>query len=149
MSNGLSKEKRLRHPREGAWPPSAWGQHVSGSTSNWTCLFTDNVLPSENAWLPWQLPFQWHSWSPPLTATIRSRSSTPKAPGRDLVSIFPHTGHQLCAGRRARKEGCANREPWPAALRLDMLWGTRGQGWMCCMSSTCWENERGQVLWYC
>lgn len=89
-----------RRPGEGTWPTNTWGQHVSGSTSEWTCLFPDNVLPLENVWLPWQLPSQWHSWSPPLTATIRSPSSTPKPTGRDLVSIFPQV-ISLCAGRRA------------------------------------------------
>lgn len=79
----------LRHPGRGAWPATAWGQHVGGTTSKWTSLFLDNVLPLENVWLHWQLPSQWRSWSPPLTATIHSQSSTPKRPGRDLVSIFP------------------------------------------------------------
>lgn len=101
MSSGVIYEKRP----ETSWGRGLacqWGQHVSGSTSEWTCLFPDNVLPLENAWLPWQLPFQWHSWSPPLTATIRSPSSTPKPPGRDLVSIFPQI-ISPCAGRRAQE----------------------------------------------
>lgn len=102
MSYGVIWEKRTETSWGRGLAVNIWGQHVSGSTSEWTCLFLDNVLPLENAWLPWQLPFRWHSWSPPLTATIRSRSSTPKHPGRDLVSIFPQV-ISPCTGKRAQE----------------------------------------------
>lgn len=76
---------------KGAWSEASWerGQHVGGTACKWTSLFLDSVLPLENVWLPWRLPSQWRSWSPPLTATIHSQSSTPKRPERELVSIFP------------------------------------------------------------
>lgn len=63
-------------------------QHPDGITSKWTSLSPGNVPLLENVWLPWQLPSQWHSWSPTLTAIIPSQSSTPRLPGSGLVSIF-------------------------------------------------------------
>jgi hypothetical protein len=77
-----------------------WGQH-----SKWTSLFPGNVLPLENVSLHWQLLSLWHSWSPPSTATIPSRSSTPKPPGRGPVSILSQNHQPLPGDERtvARK----------------------------------------------
>ena len=118
----------------GKWPTNAWGQHEGVTTSKWTSLFPGNVLPLENAWPHWQLPYQWHSWSPPLTATTHSQSSTPKPPGRGLVSILPEvitdvleesSGREGHAGRDGSLQHCC----W-------FMWSERGR------------EVRAGTMWY-
>lgn len=103
--------------------PPCMGPACGGTISKWTSLFPGNVLPLENVWPHWQLPSQWHSWSPPLTATIHSQSSTPKPPGRGLVSIFPQRSstHALRGeqpGRQATQAGNSSLE----ALLVYIVW---------------------------
>lgn len=107
--------KRPRPPCTGP----AWGD----TTSKWTSLFLGNVLPLENVWPHWQLPSQWRSWSPRLIATIHSRSSTPKPPGRGLVSIFPQRSptHVLRGKQQGRKVTQAGKSSL-AALLVYILW---------------------------
>ena len=119
-----------RHPGTEAQSTNAWGRHGAGTTSKWTSLFPGSVLPLENAWPHWQPPHQWHSWSPPLTATTRSPSSTPKPPGRGLVSTIHQRSSLMrleeCRGReKARKARTA-----APALLVHMVWeGPGGQNW--------------------
>lgn len=123
---------------------------MDGTTSKWIFLFPDNVLPLENAWLHWQLPSQWHSWSPLLTATIHSQSSTPKPPERDLVSIFLQRSstHVLRGGQPGRKATQADRKQPPYSTdSLHSLRGARrSDPRLCCMSPpSYWKNGHGQV----
>lgn len=140
----------LKHPGKGTWPTSAWGQHVDGTTSKWISLFPDNVLPLENVWLHWQLPSQWHSWSPLLTATIHSQSSTPKPPERDLVSIFPQRSstHVLRGGQPGREATQAGRKQQPYSTgSFHSLRGAGGQSQDCvaCLLHLNWKNGNEQV----
>lgn len=132
----------------GKWPTDAWGQHGAVTTSKWTSLFPGNVLPLENAWPHWQVPYQWHSWSPPLTATTHCQSSTPKPPGRGLVSIIPQRSSLMClkkaAGGKATQAGTA---------ACSTVAGSRGLGGAgrselapCGTSPSCWKSGHRQVL---
>lgn len=119
-------------------PTNACDQHRDGTTSKWT-LFPDSVLPLENVWPHWQLPYQWHSWSPPLTATIHSPSSTPKLSGRGPVSIFPRKSstHVLRGEQPGRKAVQAGNRGPTARLFYVVLWlGGQSQR-PCGMSPPC------------
>lgn len=132
-----------------AWSTSAWGQHGGGTTSKWTSLFPGSVLPLENAWPHWQLPYQWHSWSPPLTATTRSPSSTPKPPGRGLVSTIHQRSSLMCLEESSGRESQKGKASSPQPCQSCGLRGARRSELVPCdRSPSCWKSGHKQVLCY-
>lgn len=107
--------------------PQCMGPAYGGTTSKWTSLFPGNVLPLENVWPHWQLPYQWHSWSPLLTATIHSQSSTPKPPERGLVSIFPQgSSIHMLRGEHPRRKATQAGNSSLVELWAYVVWEERG-----------------------
>lgn len=115
----------LRHPGKEAWSTNAWGQHGGGTPSKWTSLFPGSVLPLENAWPHWQPPYQWHSWSLPLTATTRSPSSTPKPPGRGLVSTIHQRSSLMYLEESSGRKSQKDKDSSPQSCWF--MWSERGQ----------------------